>query len=50
MFYEIYKKILVLLKDEMKELYSKYLIEMRKDSGYNNTKLNIDSYKFVRFV
>jgi hypothetical protein len=36
-------------QSRMKELYSKCLIEMRKDSGHDNTKLTKDSYKFVRF-
>ncbi|PXV59972.1 hypothetical protein C8C78_1662 [Halanaerobium congolense] len=36
-------------QNKMKKLYSKCLIEMRKDSGHVNTKLNSDSYKFVKF-
>lgn len=36
-------------QNKMKKLYSKCLIEMRKDSGHDNTELNIDSYKFVKF-
>lgn len=36
-------------QEEMKNLYSKCLIEMRKDSGHNNTELTFDSYKFIKF-
>lgn len=36
-------------QQRMKELYSKCLIEMRRDSGHQNTELNINSYKIVSF-
>lgn len=34
---------------EMKGLYVKCLLEMRRDSGFSDTNLKIDSYKFVSF-
>ncbi|SNY41391.1 hypothetical protein SAMN06265827_12841 [Orenia metallireducens] len=37
-------------QSKLQELYCKCLIEMRRDSGFQDTSLEIDSYKIVNFL
>ena len=45
----LYEKPGSIPQEELKRAYSTFILEMRKDTGYPNTKLQHDSYRFVSF-